>query len=184
MLPHFFLLHFVLASSSPSFWSSLSSWGILSAASRAEMAYVVQMKKIVPSITCEITFGQNVCELMFGVNVCWIEIGVRGWNVWLNVCRRVSLSHHWLCWFCLVRNEILQSPKSRRSNGNPNRKPAATPCGFLHIQLLGTCSHCGTSVFKVSCNQNLEKPNLASPTLSSKTNDNIALVTARAMFTV
>ena len=33
---------------------------ILSAASRAEMADVEQMKKIVPLVTCEITFGQNV----------------------------------------------------------------------------------------------------------------------------
>ena len=43
--------------------------GILSAASRAEMADVEQMKKIIPFVTCEITFGQNVCELMFGINV-------------------------------------------------------------------------------------------------------------------
>ena len=33
------------------------------------MADVEQMKKIVPFVTCEITFGHNVCELMFGVNV-------------------------------------------------------------------------------------------------------------------
>ena len=38
--------------------------GILSAASRAEMADVEQMKKIIPLSTCEIPFGQNVCELM------------------------------------------------------------------------------------------------------------------------
>ena len=41
--------------------------GILSAASRAEMADVEQMNKIVPFVTCEITFGQNVCELVSGV---------------------------------------------------------------------------------------------------------------------
>ena len=39
------------------------------AASRAEMAEVEQMKKSIPFVTCEITFGQNVCELMFGINV-------------------------------------------------------------------------------------------------------------------
>ena len=33
------------------------------------MADVEQMKKIVPFVTCEIDFGQNVCELMFGVDV-------------------------------------------------------------------------------------------------------------------
>ena len=43
--------------------------GILGAASRAEMADVAQMKKIVPFVTCEITFGQNVSELMFGISV-------------------------------------------------------------------------------------------------------------------
>ena len=47
--------------------------GILSAASRAEMADVEQMKKIVPFVTCETTFSQYVCELVFGVNVSnWI----------------------------------------------------------------------------------------------------------------
>ena len=30
---------------------------------------VEQMKKIVPFVTCDITFGQNACELMFGISV-------------------------------------------------------------------------------------------------------------------
>ena len=33
------------------------------------MAEVEQVQKIVPIVTCEINFGQNVCELMFGVDV-------------------------------------------------------------------------------------------------------------------
>ena len=33
------------------------------------MADVEHMKKIVPFVTCEITFDLNVCELMFSVNV-------------------------------------------------------------------------------------------------------------------
>ena len=33
------------------------------------MADVERTKKIVPFVTCEISFGQNICELMFGVNV-------------------------------------------------------------------------------------------------------------------
>ena len=41
------------------------------------MADVEQMKKIIPFITCEITFGQNVCELMFGVNVTNLNLGVQ-----------------------------------------------------------------------------------------------------------
>ena len=35
--------------------------GILSAATRAEMDDVEQMKKIIPFVKCEITFGQDVC---------------------------------------------------------------------------------------------------------------------------
>ena len=50
-------------------FGAASQTGILSAANRAEMADVEQMKKIVPLNTCEIAFGQTVCELMFGVNV-------------------------------------------------------------------------------------------------------------------
>ena len=50
---------------------------ILGAASGAEMADVGQMKKIVPLITCEITFGQNVCELMLGVNLTDLNLGVQ-----------------------------------------------------------------------------------------------------------
>ena len=41
---------------------------ILGAASGDEMAGIEQMKKIVPLITFEIPFTQNVCELVFGVN--------------------------------------------------------------------------------------------------------------------
>ena len=33
------------------------------------MADVEQLKKIVPFVTCAVTFGQNVCELMFSTNV-------------------------------------------------------------------------------------------------------------------
>ena len=51
--------------------------GILSAASRGEMADVEQMKKIVPFVTCEITFGQYVCELMCGVDVPNLNPGSR-----------------------------------------------------------------------------------------------------------
>ena len=33
------------------------------------MADIEQMKKIIPLITREISFGQDVCELVFGVDV-------------------------------------------------------------------------------------------------------------------
>ena len=41
------------------------------------MADVEQLKKIVPFVTCEITFGQNVCELVFGVNIFDLDFGVQ-----------------------------------------------------------------------------------------------------------
>ena len=50
---------------------------ILSATIGAEMADIEQLKKIVPLITCEVSFGQNVCELMFGVNVTNLDLGVQ-----------------------------------------------------------------------------------------------------------
>ena len=68
ILPHFFLPLFAPASFSPSCGAAYQA-GILSATSRPEMADVEQMKKSVPKVTCEITFGQYVCELVFGVNV-------------------------------------------------------------------------------------------------------------------
>ena len=51
--------------------------GILNAANRAKMDDVEQMKKIVPFVTCTMTFGQNVCELMFGVDVPHLNLGVQ-----------------------------------------------------------------------------------------------------------
>ena len=51
--------------------------GILCAARRAEMADVEQMKKIIPFVTCEITFGQNVCELMLGVSVSNLNFRIK-----------------------------------------------------------------------------------------------------------
>ena len=42
---------------------------ILGAAERAEMADVEHTKKIIPFVTCDVTFCQYVCHLVFGVNV-------------------------------------------------------------------------------------------------------------------
>ena len=50
---------------------------ILRAATGAAMADIEQLKKIVPLITCEISFGQNVRELMFGVTVTNSDLGVQ-----------------------------------------------------------------------------------------------------------
>ena len=41
------------------------------------MADVEQLKKIIPFVTCEITFGQNVCKLMLGVNVSNLNFRIK-----------------------------------------------------------------------------------------------------------
>ena len=38
---------------------------------------VEQMKKIVPFVTCEITFCQYVCELMFGIIVSNLNFKIK-----------------------------------------------------------------------------------------------------------
>ena len=38
------------------------------------MADIEQMKKIVPLITCEISFCQHGCALVFGVNVTDLDV--------------------------------------------------------------------------------------------------------------
>ena len=39
------------------------------------MANIEQKKKIIPVITREIPFDQNVCELVFGVNIFDLDLG-------------------------------------------------------------------------------------------------------------
>ena len=51
--------------------------GILSVASGSEMADVEQLKKIVPFVTYEITFGQNVYLLMFGITVSNLNFRIK-----------------------------------------------------------------------------------------------------------
>ena len=41
------------------------------------MADVKQIKKIVPFVTCEIPFGQDVCELVFGINVSNLNFRIK-----------------------------------------------------------------------------------------------------------
>ena len=49
----------------------------LGAASGADLADGEQMKKIVPLITCEISFGQFVSALVIGVNAMDLNFGVQ-----------------------------------------------------------------------------------------------------------
>ena len=41
------------------------------------MANVKQTQKMIPIITCEISFGQYVCELVFGVDVFDLDLGIK-----------------------------------------------------------------------------------------------------------
>ena len=73
MLPHFFsFLHPVRHR-----FGAACQAGILSEASRAEMADVEQMKKIILFVTCEVSFGQIVCDLVFGINVSNLNFKIK-----------------------------------------------------------------------------------------------------------
>ena len=41
------------------------------------MADVEQTKKIIPFVTCEVSFCQHVCELVFGIKVPDSNLGIR-----------------------------------------------------------------------------------------------------------
>ena len=41
------------------------------------MANVKQIQQMIPFITCEIPFGQDVCELVFGVDVFDLYFGIQ-----------------------------------------------------------------------------------------------------------
>ena len=63
------------------------------------MADIKQGQQMIPLITCEIPFGQDVCELVFGVDVFDLDFGVRINSIEQPTCqeqlcgfwRRVSL---------------------------------------------------------------------------------------------
>ena len=61
------------------------------------MADVEQMKKIVPFVTCEIPFGQNVCEMMFGVDVPDRNFGIK-----INRVKQQSKATLWVLDTCLI----------------------------------------------------------------------------------
>ena len=41
------------------------------------MANVKQIQQMIPLITCEVPFGQDVCELVFSVDVLDLDFGVQ-----------------------------------------------------------------------------------------------------------
>ena len=55
------------------------------------------MKTIVPFVTCEITFGQNVCELMFRINVSNLNLESR-----LIMSNNQSKATLWVLDTCLI----------------------------------------------------------------------------------
>ena len=71
--------------------------GIPDAAGRAEKANVEQTKKIVPFVTCEIAFCQNVCELMFGVDVSNLNFRIK-----IILSNNQSKATLWVLDTCLI----------------------------------------------------------------------------------
>ena len=68
-------LDFAVTLSSPDSFCVL--FDITSELCRTEMANVKQTQKMIPFITCEISFGQYVSDLVVGVNVFDLEFGVQ-----------------------------------------------------------------------------------------------------------
>ena len=71
--------------------------GIFSAASRAEMTDVEQMKKIVPFVTCVIPFCQHVDELMSGINVSNLNFTIK-----INSVKHQFKATLWILDTCLI----------------------------------------------------------------------------------
>ena len=91
------------------------------------MADVEQMKKIFPSVTCEITFGQNVCELMFGINVSKLNLESR-----LTLSNNRSKATLWVLDTCLSvglrpYNIILITASSSSETYNIALEPECVP---------------------------------------------------------
>ena len=61
------------------------------------MADVEQMKKTIPCVTCEITFGQIVCELMFDVGVPNLNLGIQ-----IILSNNLSKATLWILDTCLI----------------------------------------------------------------------------------
>ena len=90
------------------------------------MADVEQMKKIVPFVTCEITFGQNVCELMFGVNVPDLNLGIqinsvkqpikgnKGVSGYMSHCGTSTFYYHLNHGIIVMKNVELRTKQRRR----------------------------------------------------------------------
>ena len=97
---------------------------IFGTAERAEMADVEQMEKIVPLVTCEVPFGQDVCDLLFGVNVTDLNFRIQidpvkqtiqsnsvgSWN--MSHCGTSTFDNHLNCRF-IVLKDIGQSTRTR-----------------------------------------------------------------------
>ena len=68
------------------------------AAKRAEMANIEQTKKIIPLVTREITFGQDVCDLVFGVNVTNLDF----FGSKMILSNNQSRATRWVLETCLI----------------------------------------------------------------------------------
>ena len=101
------------------------------------MADVKQMKKIVPFVTCEISFSQYVCNLVFGVNVPDLNLGIQVDSVKqpiksnsvspgnMSHCRTPSFDDHFNRGFLIRKNvqHRAKSGKLRVRRGHSQHRP-------------------------------------------------------------
>ena len=63
------------------------------------MTNIKQAQQMIPLITCEISFGQDVCELVFGVDVFDLDLGIQINSIEQPIkCNSVSSGNMPHCW--------------------------------------------------------------------------------------
>ena len=63
------------------------------------MANVKQIQQMIPFITCETSFGQNLSKLVFGVDVFDLDFGIQiNWIKQSIKCNSVSPGNMSHCW--------------------------------------------------------------------------------------
>ena len=71
------------------------------------MANVKQAQQMIPLITCEIPFGENVSELVFGVDVFDLDLGIQINSIEQPVkCNSMGSGNMSHCWTPSFRNHF------------------------------------------------------------------------------
>ena len=128
---------------------------------RTEMANIEQAQQMIPLITREMSFGQNVSELVFGVNVFDLDLGVQKWfyritnqeqlcGFWKHVSLSASSLDNHLDHCFVVFKHIQQSFLMRRIDVWVNKINIVQSIDhFLRLLSFLNCVRCWTNFTSV-----------------------------------